>query len=231
MAFPAIGPLISALLGTSAGSAAAGSVGGASVGAGTAGATGAAGAAGAAGMAGATGAAGMAGMGGAAGMAGAAGPAGAAGSPGAAGVTQAILGAGGGGAAGIGGDGGFGSSPSMQDLVGGLDDFHGTLLRSIQGLERLYDGLELAESALTSFSAKSVDILRSPASTVFGTLETSIDQTISGKGLPTAGLQRGVDAAWSMSGMGFLEKIPIIGILPSMIKDVVDAMINLPNAI
>lgn len=119
----------------------------------------------------------------------------------------------------------------MQDLVGGLDDFHGTLLRSIQGLERLYDGLELAESALTSFSAKSVDILGSPASTIFGTLETSIDQTISGKGLPTAGLQRGVDAAWSMSGMGFLEKIPILGILPSMIKDVVDAMINLPNAI
>lgn len=184
MAFPAIGPLISSLLGTGGGAAAAGSVGGAT--AGTAGGT----AAGAA----ASGA-------------------------GAAGVAQTIIGAGGGGAA--------GNAFSPQNM----GNFHHALLNSIQGLESFYDKLELAESAMTRFSGKTVDILKSPASTIFGTLEASIDQTISGKGLPTAGVQRGVDAAWNVTGMAFIESIPIIGILPGAFKDLLDATINLPNAI
>lgn len=219
MPLPVLGPLLASLLGaeTAAGAAAA---------AGTAASSGAASgaAAGAAGQAASSsvtqailqnaGAAAAGGMGGAGGAGGAGGM------------------GGGGGSGGIGGGGGAGGAGgSMPPLGPGMGNFHQNLLRSIQGLEDFHEKLELAGSAATAFSSGEVDVLKRPVSALLGTFEQQIDQGISGKGLPTAGVQRGVDAAWKMSGAEFVSNIPILGIVPSIFKDIVDAAINLPNAI
>lgn len=222
MAIQALAPLLASLLGTETAAAAAGA-------AGTASANAAASSAGQSFFNSVTQAIVGSGLAGASGGAGGPGGAGGAGGSGGAGGGGGLGGSGGAGGAGGGsvppiGPGGFGGSDEMGD-------FHRNLLNSIRGLEDFHDSLQLAGSAATQFSSGEIDVLKKPISAVLGTFETQIDQAVSGKGLPTAGLQRGVDSAWKLSGGEFVSSIPIIGTMPSIFKDVVDAAINLPNAI
>lgn len=122
--------------------------------------------------------------------------------------------------------------PGTGAAAGSLaEGFLENLRDSMNGLDQFYDKLELASSALTGFSAGGVNMFRRPTSSVIGTFEAQLEEAISGKGLPTATAQRAADQFFKFSGMEMVSKIPIIGALPSIGKDFLDSIIQLPNAI